>query len=209
MKINEAGLKLIKSFEGCKLKAYQDSVGVWTIGWGHTGNVKAGQTITQEQADDFLLKDLAKFEKAVNNLKRDFNENQFSALVSFAYNCGPENLKKLCDGRSDAEIASKMLLYNKAGGKVLAGLTRRRKAENALYTTVVKPKAYPVPNRVLEKGDKCESVMWLQDALNARGASLVVDGKFGVNTEKALKDFQEKVFVTGKLDAQTKSALLR
>lgn len=209
MKINDEGLKLIMSFEGCKLKAYQDSVGVWTIGWGHTGNVKAGQTITQKQADNFLLKDLAKFEKAVNDLKRDFNENQFSALVSFAYNCGPQNLKQLCDGRSAAEIGSKMLLYNKAGGRVLAGLTRRRKAENRLYMTPVESKVYPVPNRVLSKGDRCESVMWLQDALNRKGADLVIDGKFGENTEKALKKFQEKIFVTGKLDDQTKSALLR
>lgn len=208
MKINNAGLELIKSFEGCRLKAYQDSVGVWTIGWGHTGSVKAGQTITQAQADDFLKKDLAKFEKAVNDLGRSFNENQFSALVSFAYNCGVKNLKKLCSGRSDAEIATKMLLYNKAGGKVLAGLTRRRKAENALYKAIVKSKAYPVPSRVLSKGDKCESVMWLQDALNKHGADLIVDGVFGTNTEKALKAFQTKVYVTGILDDATKIKLM-
>ena len=210
MKINDAGLNLIKSFEGCKLKSYQDSVGVWTIGWGHTGNVKEGQTITQAQADEYLKKDLAKFEKAVEKIDSiGLNENEFSALVSFAYNCGTGNLNKLCLGRTKVEIASKMLLYNKAGKKVLAGLTRRRKAENRLFTTPVQPKAYLVPNRVLEKGDKCESVMWLQDALNRKGANLDIDGIFGAKTEAALKKFQESIFVTGKLDANTKSALLR
>lgn len=209
MKINEAGLKLIKSFEGCRLKAYQDSIGVWTIGWGHTRNVKPGQTITQKQADDFLLKDLAKFEKAVNDLKRDFNENQFSALVSFAYNCGAGNLKALCNGRSEAEIGSKMLLYNKASGKVLAGLTRRRMAENKLYNKPVTEKVYEMPVETLKKGMSGDGVKWLQQALNRNGYNLEVDGIFGNITEQAVKDFQIKHLVDGVVGIQTKTLLVR
>lgn len=210
MKINDAGLKLIKSFEGCRLTAYQDSVGVWTIGYGHTSGVKQGQKITQAQADDFLKKDIAKFEKVVNSIKQDFNENQFSALVSFAYNCGTGNLNKLCLGRTKAEIGSKMLLYNKAGGKVLAGLTRRRKAENALYNTPVNDQAiYELPKRVLKKGDIGNDVKWIQQALNNKGYNLVIDGVFGKSTEQAVKDFQEKTFVDGVVGEATITKLIR
>lgn len=209
MKINDAGIKLIKSFEGCKLKAYQDSVGVCTIGWGHTANVKAGQTITQAKADEYLMKDLAKFEKAVNDLKRDFNENQFSALVSFAYNCGVGNLKSLCKGRSEAEIGSKMLLYNKASGKVLAGLTRRRMAENKLYNKPVMQKVYEMPVETLKRGMSGDGVKWLQQALNRKGYNLEIDGVFGNITEQAVKDFQIKHLVDGVVGIQTKTLLTR
>lgn len=213
MKINDAGLKLIKSFEGCRLKAYQDSVGVWTIGYGHTAGVKAGQQITQAQAEELLKHDIAKFETAVNKLNSvDFNENQFSALVSFAYNCGTGNLNKLCLGRTKAEIGSKMLLYNKAGGKVLAGLTRRRKAENELYNTPVKEiiaTDYKMPSGIVKKGDRGEGVAWIQQALNNKGYDLVVDGIFGDTTEYAVKNFQKHVFVDGVVGELTITKLVR
>ena len=209
MKINNAGIKLIKSFEGCRLKAYQDSAGVWTIGWGHTGNVKAGQIITQAKADEYLMKDIAKFEKAVNALGIDFNENQFSALVSFAYNCGTGNLKKLCNGRTKPEIGSKMLLYDKAGGKSLAGLARRRKAENGLYNKPITVEIYEMPVETLKKGMSGDGVRWLQQALNRKGYSLTVDGVFGNATENAVKDFQSKVFSDGIVGIQTKTLLTR
>lgn len=209
MKINNAGLSLIKSFEGCPLTAYQDAIGVWTIGWGHTSGVNAGMKITQKQADDYLKKDVAKFEKAVDALGIDFNENQFSALVSFAFNCGEKNLKKLCNGRSKAEIGTKMLLYDKANGKTLPGLTRRRKAENKLYNTPFAVKeAYPVPSSNLKRGSKGETVKWLQSALNRKGADLEVDGIFGAKTEQAVKDFQTKVYVTGIMDEATQLKLM-
>ena len=207
MKTSDAGIKLIKSFEGCRLTAYADSVGVLTIGYGHTSGVKAGMKITQAQADEFLRKDVEKFEKAVNALDRAFNQCQFDALVSFAFNCGAKNLKTLCANRTAEQIADAFLLYNKAGGKVLAGLTRRRKAEKALFEQqAIK---YAVPKDGLKKGAKGDSVRWLQQALNDHGYSLDVDGDFGPKTEKALKDFQAKVFASGILDAATKSALLR
>ena len=183
---------------------------MWTIGYGHTKGVSKGMKITQAQADDFLKKDIVKFEKAVNSIKQDFNENQFSALVSFAYNCGTGNLNKLCLGRTKAQIAVKMLEYNKAGGKVLAGLTRRRKAENALYNTPVNDQTiYELPKRVLKKGDSGNDVKWIQQALNNKGYNLVIDGVFGKSTEQAVKDFQEKTFVDGIVGEATITKLIR
>jgi len=209
MKTSQKGIDLIKSFEGCKLIAYQDSVKVWTIGYGHTSGVKSGMKITQAQAEDFLKKDLAKFEKAVNAIKQDFNQNQFDALVSFAYNCGTGNLNKLCTGRTKLEIGSKMLLYDKAGGKTLAGLTRRRRAENKLYNTPIDEVVAVFPAKVLKKGNKGAEVVWIQQALNKKGYNLVVDGIFGSGTEYAVKDFQTKTFVNGVVDEDTLTKLVR
>ena len=140
MKTSENGIELIKKFEGCKLTAYRDPVGVLTIGYGHTGDVKEGQKITQKKADDLLKKDLDKFETGVNLLilaKYRFSQNEFDALVSFAYNLGLGNLKKLTGNgkRNKGQIADAIPLYNKAGGKVLSGLVKRRKAEQELFLT--------------------------------------------------------------------------
>lgn len=141
MKINEEGLNLVKSFEGCQLTAYKCPAGVWTIGYGHTGNVDGkaiceGMKISEAKATELLKHDMTKFENAVSNcsaLTFKPNENQFSALVSFAFNCGAGNLKTLVKGRSANVVAEKILLYNKANGNVLNGLTRRRKAERELF----------------------------------------------------------------------------
>ena len=142
MKTSSKGVSLIKSFEGCRLKAYKCPAGVWTIGYGHTAGVKEGDTITQETADDYLRNDLAKYEKAVMNYDGiyHFNQNQFDALVSFTYNCGIGNLKNLTQSgkRTLAQISTKLLLYNKAGGVVLRGLQRRRAAEKELFDTPIK-----------------------------------------------------------------------
>ncbi len=131
---NDAGLKLIESFEGLRLTAYQDSVKVWTIGYGHTKNVKKGQTITQQQAEAFLQQDLAVAEAAVNRLRLTLTDNQFAALVSFTFNLGAGNLKKLLKNGL-AAAPDRLLLFDHAGGRVLAGLTRRRQAERALFLT--------------------------------------------------------------------------
>ena len=142
MKTSSKGVSLIKSFEGCRLKAYKCPAGVWTIGYGHTAGVKEGDTITQEQADEYLRNDLAKYEKAVLNYDSiyHFNQNQFDALVSFTYNCGVGNLKNLTQSgkRTLAQISTKLPLYNKAGGVVLRGLQRRRAAEKELFDTPIK-----------------------------------------------------------------------
>ena len=136
MKISTNGINLIKSFEGVRLTAYKpvSTEKYWTIGYGHYGaDVKKGMTITMQKAEEFLVQDLVKFENYVNNLKRNFNQNEFDALVSFAYNCGEGNLKLLCKNRSNNQIAQAILMYNKAGGKVLDGLTKRRNSERELF----------------------------------------------------------------------------
>lgn len=141
MKINQKGLDIIKSFEGCKLMAYLCPAKIATIGYGHTGaDVKLGMNITLAQAEKLLQQDLAKFETGVTNLVTSaINENQFSALVSFAYNCGLGNLKsstllhKLNVNPKDITIKNEFAKWNKAAGKELAGLSRRRKIESDLY----------------------------------------------------------------------------
>jgi lysozyme len=133
-KTNQAGLKLIESFEGLRLTAYQDSVGVWTIGYGHTKGVKKGQKITEQQAEAFLQQDLGVAEAAVNKLKLKLTGNQFAALVSFTFNLGAGNLTKLMKNGL-AATADRILLFDHAGGKKLKGLTRRRTAERKLFLT--------------------------------------------------------------------------
>ena len=145
MKVNKLGIETMHHFEGCKLTAYQCPAKVWTIGWGNTfypdkTPVKQGDVITQEQAN-------ALFETVRNNfalgvkkcLTKDVNENQFSALVCFAYNVGIGSLqkstllKKININPNDETIAGEFGKWTKAGGKVLLGLVRRRKAESDLY----------------------------------------------------------------------------
>lgn len=137
LSISNNGLSLIKRFEGCRLTAYQDSIGIWTIGYGHTSGVAKGQTITQIQADRYLKADCANAEKAVNKYqsKYHWNQNQFDSLVSFTFNCGSGNLKKLLNNgqRTIAQLSAKIPAYNKAGGKVLRGLVNRRAAEKELF----------------------------------------------------------------------------
>lgn len=138
MKINEKGLELIKSFEGCKLTAYKCPAGVLTIGYGHTGaDVKEGQKITQKKADALLVKDVERFEKMVNAYKKKYKwtQNEFNALVSFAFNIGNIDQLTKYGKRNKGQIADAILLYNKAGGKVLSGLVKRRKAEHDLFCT--------------------------------------------------------------------------
>lgn len=131
---NDAGLQLIESFEGLRLNSYQDSVGVWTIGYGHTQGVHQGQTITQQQAQAFLQQDLGVAEAAVNRLGLTLTDNQFAALVSFTFNLGAGNLNKLMKNGL-AAVPDRILLFDHAGGRALPGLTRRRQAERALYLT--------------------------------------------------------------------------
>lgn len=142
MKINDEGLKIIKDFEGCKLVAYYDAIGVLTIGYGHTGGVVECQHITKEAAEDLLKSDIEKFENHVMQFNHiyNFNENEFSALVSFAYNIGSIGELTKWGRRTKKEISEKMLAYNKAGGKELKGLTRRRKAEQKLFNKKVELK---------------------------------------------------------------------
>lgn len=141
MKIGQAGINLIKQFEGCRTTAYKCPAGVWTIGYGHTAGVKQGQKITQAQAEEYLRQDLAKYEKLVAKYeaKYKWNQNEHDAMVSFAYNTGSIDKLTANGTRSKAVIAEKILLYNKAGGKVLSGLDKRRKAERELFLKPCEP----------------------------------------------------------------------
>ena len=144
MQTSDKGIALIKQFEGCKLTAYQDSVGVWTIGYGWTQPVdgkpiRAGMTIKQETAERLLKTGLVSYEIDVSRLvKVSLTQGQFDALVSFTYNLGARSLststllRKLNAG-DYAGAADEFLRWNKAGGKVLSGLNRRREAERALF----------------------------------------------------------------------------
>lgn len=137
MHINEEGLNLIKQFEGCKLQAYKDSGGTWTIGYGHTVNVQKGDTITKKQADEYLRKDVETFEKIVESSAKkygyEFNENQFSALVSFAYNVGGIGKLTKYGACTKLEIPERMNLFIYSKGIRLNGLVRRRASEIKLY----------------------------------------------------------------------------
>ena len=144
MKISNNGLNLIKQFEGLKLNAYDDGVGVWTIGYGtikypNGVRVNHGDKITQAQADQYIANDVATFERAVNMLVNvPLNQNQFDALVSFTYNLGATNLSastllKKLNSKDYNGAAGEFQKWNKAGGKVMTGLVRRRKAEMELF----------------------------------------------------------------------------
>lgn len=143
MKTSQAGVDLIKSFEGLRLNAYLDAVGIPTIGYGHTGlDVILGKKINPQQAEILLKKDLARFESAVEEfVKIPLNQSQFDALVSFAFNIGPTAfrdstlLKRLNAGENPCNVAKEELpRWNKGdGGRVLNGLSRRRSAEAELF----------------------------------------------------------------------------
>ncbi|MBD8109108.1 lysozyme [Erwinia persicina] len=139
MKTGEKGLELIKHFEGLQRKAYLCPAGVWTIGYGHTGGVQSGDEISTEQADLFLLQDIAASEYAVNRyVTVPLTQHQFDALVSFTFNLGSGNLhtstllKKLNAGDYSG-AAEEFQRWVNAGGKKMAGLVRRREAEKSLF----------------------------------------------------------------------------
>ena len=139
MKTSKNGINLIKNYEGCRLTAYKCPAGVWTIGYGHTAGVKQGDKITQLQADTLLAVDLQKFEYSVNKaVKKPITQNEFDALVSFAFNVGTGNFEKSTLLRlvnmGQFELAAKQFekwIY--AGGKPLTGLKKRRLAEKTLF----------------------------------------------------------------------------
>lgn len=159
MKTSRAGLELIKKWEGCRLKAYRCSAGVLTIGYGHTSaagapQVNDGMTISQQDADDILGRDLVRYEAAVQKaLTRAPNQNQFDACVSLCFNIGPgafagSTVVKRFNAGDAAGAADAFRMWNKAGGKVLPGLVNRRADERALFLRPAqKPVAAPVAPR--------------------------------------------------------------
>ncbi len=148
---SDSAKKLIKQFEGLKLDAYKCPAGCYTIGYGHTRGVHEGMVILEEDAERFLDDDIAIVERQLNSVcsinNIGLNQNQFDALVSFTFNCGVGNLKKLVKNRSVSEIGNAMVMYNKANGKKLNGLVKRRNAEKELFFEKVsesEPSVYPV-----------------------------------------------------------------
>lgn len=139
---SQKGIDLIKKFEGLRLKAYQDAVGVWTIGYGTImypdgTRVKKGDVITEDRAEALLIMDVARRSAAIGNIK--VSQNQFDAIVSFCYNLGlgawnkSTLRKKIIQDRNDPTIRDEFMKWVNAGGKRLPGLVRRRKQEADLY----------------------------------------------------------------------------
>ena len=139
MQLSKTGIELLKHFEGCELKAYQDSVGVWTIGYGHTKGIYEGLEITQSEAEKMLQDELPEYEGYITDkVVPMLQQHEYDALVCWVYNLGPTNLssstmlKKLNAGEFK-EVPFQMIRWDKAGGQPLLGLTRRRNAEALLF----------------------------------------------------------------------------
>ncbi len=217
MKTGQAGIDLIKKFEGCHLTAYKCPAGVLTIGYGHTGGVAEGQRISQAQAEVYLRADLEKYEKTVEKYAGTYRwtQNEFDAMISFAYNLGSIDKLTANGTRSKTVIAEKMLLYNKAGGKVLAGLTKRRQAERELFLSGGSAKGSGAEKAgtarsILKKGSRGADVTYLQQRLKAKGYCVgAIDGIFGQKTLEAIKAFQADhgLVVDGIAGAKTWAAL--
>ena len=139
MIISTAGVDLLTHFEGLRLEAYQDSVGVWTIGYGHTKGVTPSMKITESQANNLLKTELIEYQNYINEMVNiSLDQCQFDALVCWVYNLGPTNLKNstlltLLNQGVKFQIPEQIRRWNRAGGKVLKGLVRRREAEALMF----------------------------------------------------------------------------
>lgn len=184
---SQTGIDLIKKFEGCRLTAYKCAAGVWTIGFGHTNGVKAGQKITNAQAELFLKEDLKKFEDKVNkyNKKYGWSQNEFDALVSFALNLGSIDQLTANGTRSRSIIADKILLYNKAGGKVLSGLTTRRETERELFLSKAN-NSTPTDNTSPTEENTAYKVKVTANSLEIKTGPGVKYGQTGVIRDKGV-----------------------
>lgn len=173
--VNAETVHLIMSNEGCRLHAYKDPAGVWTIGYGHTGpDVQPGTSIEGEGAENLLEQDLAKFEDGVDDAlsdDADTSDNEFGAMVSLAYNIGLGNFRsssvlRFHNAGQKQDAAAAFLMWNRAAGRVLDGLTRRRQQERALY---LKPDSEPPAPLVLAtappRNDKPSLIAWIRDLL--------------------------------------------
>lgn len=205
LRISDAGLDIIKKCEGCQLTAYRDSVGIWTIGYGHTLGVREGQTITLVQAEKYLRADCANAETAVNSYDSiyEWNQNQFDALVSFTFNCGAGNLRTLLKSgnRTIAEISMKIKEYDKAGGKALKGLTMRRTIEKELFDKPVSDSKPGVSSKEVQYKKGGEYVL-RADKLNIRKGPGEKNKK--VSREELPKDIKKNSYSDGTLKKGTK-----
>jgi GH24 family phage-related lysozyme (muramidase) len=224
LRLSQRGAKLIAEFEGLRTKLYEDPSGHCTIGIGHLvhkGRCNGSEPaefkkgITPAQAYALLQRDADRMAKAVNALRIPLNQNQFDALVSFTYNMGPgwtgwnNNLRRLLSQRRYREVPKELMDWVHAGGKVLPGLVRRRKAEGRLFATPAGPAPKPGPVKVadVQPGKNNQSVLVVQQAL-ARAVGLDYSsgpGNFGPRTARAYADWQRrcKLPTNGKPDAKS------
>ena len=214
-KVSNSCIDMIKYFESsnkCDLKSYKCPAGVWTIGWGTTSadrkitgcNIVEGMTITEETANKWLEDSLnQKYAPLVSkyNSRYNWNQNQFDALVSFAYNVGSIDGLTAKGTRTIEEISDKLLSYNKACGKELKGLTTRRQKEKELFdkaivkTAIVKAVNKEKTSSSTKKASSSASstVKKLQQSLNSSyGLSLEIDGIIGSKTINVLKKYSLK-----------------
>ena len=212
--INQEGFKLLTTFEGCELTAYDDGGGVGTIGYGHTGDdVYPGLTISQTQAEELLRGDLEKFESYVEDaVEVEIDDNQFSALVCFCFNVGPgtegfggSTLLKLLNNGDYQGAANQFPVWNKVNGEPWPGLTRRRLAEQALFLGMPAVRVLTLTEPIMQG----EDVRQVQEALIAAGINVSADGVFGKDTDRAVRQFQEQKGLTadGVVGAQTRKEL--
>lgn len=191
MKTSSKGIQIIKESEGCATKAYICPAGKLTIGYGRTTGVSVGQTITKAQAEEYLKVDLVRYEKKVDKYSSiyDFNQNQFDALVSFAYNIGSIDGLTKNGTRTIKQISDKFNAYIKGDGRVLPGLVTRRAKEKKLFDT---PVSKPTTNTKYDI-----QVLSIQKWLNKTyKAGLVEDGIYGSKTKATLVNLMKKDFST-------------
>lgn len=185
-RISKRGIDLIKEFEGLRLTAYKalPNEELYTIGYGHYGLADSTMTITEQEAEDLLVKDLEKAETRVNKYMDiyRFNQNQFDALVSFAHNVGSINKLTNNGKRTIKEIVKAFPKYNKSGGKTIQGLVIRRAIELDLFVEPVEIES-----------EKLEEVIILEKTFteNIQAVLDVLDGKYGNGDERKLKLTQE------------------
>ncbi|MEG3988684.1 glycoside hydrolase family protein [Microcoleus sp. S28C3] len=212
--INQEGFKLLTTFEGCELTAYDDGGGVWTIGYGHTGDdVYPELTISQTQAEELLREDLEKFESYVEDaVEVEIDDNQFSALVCFCFNVGPgtegfggSTLLKLLNNGDYQGAANQFPVWNKVNGEPWPGLTRRRLAEEALFLGMPEVRVLTLTEPIMQG----EDVRQVQEALIAAGINVSADGVFGKDTDRAVRQFQQQKGLTadGVVGVQTRKEL--
>ena len=198
MKTSSKGIALITEFEGFREKAYQDVVGIWTIGYGFTLGVQPGDTITKAQAKARLARELESYEAAVTRAcTNEPNQNEFDALVCFAFNVGVSGMAKSsvikAHNRGDHQAAARAFsLWNKAGGKVWAGLTRRRAAEAALYLTPMPDDVSdPVEGPALDMPQRVDSESSLSRSPIVAGSGIAAGATAAAEVARSVSDVRE------------------
>ena len=198
MKTSSKGIALITEFEGFREKAYQDVVGVWTIGYGFTLGVRPGDAITKAQAKARLARELDGYEAAVTRAcTNEPNQNEFDALVCFAFNVGAAGMAKSsvikAHNRGDHQAAARAFsLWNKAGGKVWPGLTRRRAAEAALYLTPMPDDVSdPVEGPALDMPQRVDSESSLSRSPIVAGSGIAAGATAAAEVARSVSDVRE------------------